>query len=60
MIDYQTPPLLGTPITTISTNQGTKKNMLLIQKLTVAQVQEHKKKGLCFHCDEKYHEMIVC
>lgn len=46
--------------TFINTTQSTQiKKKISIQRLTLNQLDERRAKGLCFHCDEKFHRGCV-
>ena len=50
--DQARPSLLGVPRLTAPVDNRTTK--ILVKKITAAQMEERKKKGLCYNCDDKW------
>ena len=50
MFDYTRPSILGPK----PEGKVDSKYRLPLQRLTLAQMEERRKKGLCFNCDEKF------
>ena len=60
-IDVPKSSILGPPPTAIKNDKiDVKTTKFLVQTIPVAQIEERRKKGLCFHCEEKWHAGHHC
>ena len=60
LIDMPKPSILGPPPPIKNDKVDSKTTKLPIQRLPVAQIEERRKKGICFHCEEKWHAGHQC
>lgn len=51
----QQAPLLPTLVMSNNNSNNQNKSQIPIQRLTATQLEDRKRKGLCFNCDEKFH-----
>ena len=56
MVDYTKPSILGPK----PNGKVDSKYRFPLQRLTPAQMEERRKKGLCFNCDEKFQPGHQC
>ena len=59
-IDIAKPSIVGPPLAFKNDNIDPKITKFPIQKLPTSQIEERRKKGVCFHCEEKYHAGHQC
>ena len=59
-IDVPKPSILGPPPPIKNEKMDSKTTKLPIQRLLAAQIEERRKKGICFHCEEKWHARHQC
>lgn len=59
-VDMPKPSILGPPPAFKNDKNDVKTTKLPIQRLTAAQIEEKRKKGMCFYCEEKWHASHQC
>ena len=58
--DASRPSILGIPKLENSISTSESRTKVPLQRLTAAQMEERRKKGLCYHCDEKWQSGHQC